>query len=67
MKKKAVIEALNGVKCLVDDISDRGARIHLAAAAEVPTEFYLTIKGEERPRYCAVVRRKPLQLSVYFV
>jgi hypothetical protein len=64
--KKAIIETWRG-ECLIDRISDKGARIRLAAADEIPLEFYIRIEGENGPRCCAIARRGRGQLSVYFV
>lgn len=65
--KKATIGTLDSAECLVDRISDTGARIHFATPCEPPLEFYIKIEGDDAPRYCAVARRGRGQIEVYFV
>lgn len=65
--KKAVIEAPVKTECLIDRITEKGARLHLPASCEIPIEFLIRIEGEQVTRYCAVAQRKPDKTQVYFV
>jgi len=65
--KKATIRTSDSGDCLVDRISDKGARIHFATPCELPLEFYIKIEGDDAPRYCAVARRGRGRIDVYFV
>lgn len=65
--RKATISTSDSTECLVDCISDKGARIHLAASRELPQEFYITVEGDGAPLYCAVARRGRGRIEVYFV
>ena len=53
--------------CSISDISESGARLHLASEVELPDTFWLllTANGEAR-RHCRVIWRDGLAVGVKF-
>ena len=53
--------------CVVADISDSGARLHVENSKTVPTSFVLLLSASGKPkRKCRVVWRKGAQIGVEF-
>ena len=56
------------VECRVVDISESGARIHLARDQELPQIFTLVLtRGRGPRRFCQVLRREGTTLGVRFI
>jgi hypothetical protein len=55
-------------ECILSDVSDRGARLTLAAPNDLPEEFELLFSADgNRHRYCRVVWRSDAQVGVEFL
>jgi hypothetical protein len=55
-----------GCACVVEDLSNGGAKISGVTATEVPDQFTLRIEGELKTRKCHVLWRKADVLGVEF-
>ena len=66
-----MIESLTGdcnIPCLIQDISETGARLALRDLAEIPEEFLLRLAENRTPsRHCKLVWRDDLSVGVHFI
>lgn len=54
--------------CTIVDISEAGARLRLATAADIPEYFRLRLnRNGDSTRQCQVVRRENLNIAVKFI
>jgi len=55
-------------ECILSDVSDRGARLTIAAPNDLPEEFTLLFAADgSRQRHCRVVWRSDAQIGVEFL
>ncbi len=60
--------ALPRRECILCDLSDRGARLTIAAPNDLPEEFTLLFSADgTRNRHCRVVWRSDAQIGVEFL
>jgi hypothetical protein len=65
--KAGTIEFNGGViDCTIRNVSDTGAQLEVASPVGPPDSFWLTIAGEQTPRYCRVAWRKDQRIGVAF-
>ena len=66
-----MIESLAGdcsIPCLIQDISETGARLALRDVADIPDEFLLRLAENRAPnRHCKVVWQDELSVGVSFI
>src|SRR6516164_9752654 len=59
-------ESDSGYHCIVEDLSNGGAKISDVAVGDVPDQFTLHIAGDSRTRKCRVIWRKTGSLGIRF-
>lgn len=55
------------VECVIRNLSERGARLHVADIRSIPSEFVLTFDADGTSRSCFVKWRRGDSLGVEFV
>jgi hypothetical protein len=60
-------EGDSGYHCVIEDLSNGGAKISNVAVGDVPDQFTLHIAGDSRTRKCRVKWRKADSLGIGFI
>ncbi len=55
------------IPCILLDLSDNGARLHLHVASEAPDRFWLSVEAENILRQCDVMWRREHEIGIKFV